>query len=49
MKLPMRIVVVVLLVFTSSFGAAQTATSSLRGIVTDPSGALVVGANVTLE
>jgi hypothetical protein len=49
MKLPMRIMVVVLLVFTSSFGAAQTATSSLHGIVTDPSGALVVGATVTLE
>jgi hypothetical protein len=49
MKLPMRIMVVVLLVFTSSFGAAQTATSSLHGIVTDPSGALVVSATITLE
>ena len=49
MKFPMRILVVVLLVFTSSYGAAQTATSSLRGIVTDPSGALVGGATVTLE
>jgi hypothetical protein len=39
----------VLLVFTSSFAAAQTATSSLRGIVTDASAALVVGATVTLE
>jgi hypothetical protein len=49
MKLSMRIMVVALAVFLSSFGTAQTATSSLRGIVTDPSGALVVGATVTLE
>jgi len=49
MKLPMRIMAAVLAVILSSCGLAQTATSSLRGTVTDPSGALVVGATVTLE
>ena len=49
MKLPMRIMAAVLAVILSSCGLAQTATSSLRGNVSDPSGALVVGATVTLE
>jgi hypothetical protein len=49
MKLLMRIMIMALSVFVSSFGAAQTATSSLRGIVTDSQGAVVAGVTVTLE
>ena len=37
------------LIFASSWSLAQTATSSLRGTVTDPGGSLIVGATVTLE
>ena len=49
MKSAIRLMTVVLLLAASSLAVAQTATSSLRGIVTDPAGALVVGATVTLE
>ena len=44
-----RLLVVLLLSFTSVWSLAQTATSSLRGTVTDPSGSVIVGATVTLE
>jgi hypothetical protein len=37
------------LLLTASLSLAQTATSSLRGTVTDPVGAVVAGATVTLE
>ena len=38
-----------ILLLTSTWSFAQTATSSLRGTVTDPGGSLIVGATVTLE
>jgi hypothetical protein len=49
MKSAIRLMTVVLLLALSSLAPAQTATSSLRGTVTDPGGALIVGATVTLE
>ncbi|MGC2512379.1 MAG: carboxypeptidase-like regulatory domain-containing protein, partial [Acidobacteriaceae bacterium] len=36
-----------LLFFCTSIAVAQTITGSIRGTVTDPSGAVVAGANVT--
>jgi hypothetical protein len=38
-----------LIVAGATFGIGQTATTSLRGVVKDPSGALVPGAKVTLK
>jgi hypothetical protein len=49
MKSAIRLMTVVLLLAASSLAMAQTATSSLRGTVTDPGGAVIVGATVTLE
>jgi hypothetical protein len=37
------------ILFSCSFASAQTATTSLRGTIKDPSGALVPGATVTLQ
>src|SRR5580658_2093811 len=37
-----------LIVAGAAFGIRQTATTSLRGVVKDPSGALVPGAKITL-
>jgi hypothetical protein len=39
----------ILFSFSCSFVSAQTATTSLRGTIKDPSGALVPGATVTLQ
>jgi len=45
-----RVILVVAFFFTlSTLLAAQTATSSLRGTITDPKGALIQGASVTLS
>lgn len=49
MKTAIRLVSFFSLLLVASLGVAQTATSSLRGTVTDDAGALVVGATVTLE
>jgi hypothetical protein len=49
MKSAIRLVILVLLLTASSLAVAQTATSSLRGTITDPGGAVIVGATVTLE
>jgi len=49
MKTAIRLVSFFSLLLAASFSIAQTATSSLRGTVTDDAGALVVGATVTLE
>ena len=49
MKLSTHLLTMVVLLIAFASAVAQTATSSLRGIVTDPAGALVVGATVTLE
>ena len=40
---------VVLPAFTSNFAHSQSATTSLRGTVTDPKGAVVTNASVTLS
>jgi len=49
MKFKNHILTVLILILASSWSLAQTATSSLRGTVTDPGGSLVVDATVTLE
>ena len=49
MKLSTHLLTMLVLLIACASALAQTATSSLRGIVTDPAGALVVGATVTLE
>ena len=49
MKSVMRISLVVLLLVASSLGIAQTATSSVRGTVTDPAGAVIPDATITLD
>lgn len=48
MKTASRLISLVALILAPSLSVAQTATSSLRGTVTDPAGAFVVGATVTL-
>jgi hypothetical protein len=45
----LRITSFALLVFASSVALAQTATTSLRGTVTDPAGAVIPDATVTLD
>ncbi len=49
MKLSTHLLTMFVLLIACASALAQTATSSLRGKATDPSGALVVGATVTLE
>jgi len=49
MKFKHCFLTVLILILASSRSLAQTATSSLRGTVTDPGGSLIVGATVTLE
>ncbi|HEY1986442.1 MAG TPA: TonB-dependent receptor [Terracidiphilus sp.] len=49
MRSAIRLITVTVFVLSVSFGVAQTATSSLRGTITDPGGAIIVGATVTLE
>ena len=49
MKFKNHFLTVLILILASSWSLAQTATSSLRGTVTDPGGSLIVGATVTLE
>jgi hypothetical protein len=49
MKTAIRLTSFFSLLLAASLGLGQTATSSLRGTVTDDTGALVVGATVTLE
>jgi Carboxypeptidase regulatory-like domain len=49
MSSAIRLITAVVLLAAPSLALAQTATSSLRGTVTDPGGALIVGATVTFE
>jgi hypothetical protein len=43
-----RVVVTVAVLWCGTYLCAQTATTTLRGSVTDPSGAMIAGADVTL-
>ena len=42
------LIFIFILIFTAQMSAAQTTAGSLKGQVTDPLGAIIVGANVTL-